>query len=50
MYGHPADSGTEVYRSYTGSEHTVYVKSFVENLRGISLPKGIQFISIKRRN
>lgn len=28
----------------------VYVESFVENLRGISLPKGIQFISIKRRN
>lgn len=31
-------------------ENTVYIESFVENLRGISLPKGIQFIGIKRRN
>lgn len=50
MYGQPAHSGTEVYISYTGNVHTVYVESFVENLRGISLPKSIQFISIERRN
>lgn len=50
MYGQPTHSEAEVYRSYTGNEHTVYVESFVENLRGISLPKGIPFISIKRRN
>lgn len=39
-----------IHWKWSVEQHIVYVESFVGNLRRISLPKGIQFIGIKRRN